>query len=200
MEAQNRTPSESEMYKLLVAKAGWLEAEISRSLPASCKGIISADDILQDVWIAAFKGRSSFRNDRLDALERWLRQVTNRKVLDVVRVARRQKRGGGRAPFRHRPSRVSSWGDFLDRVESGQRTPSREVSVKERERALRIALCGLPDDYRRVLRLRYLEGKSNAETAELMSRSVPAIRDLVFKGKRALRRQMGSSSMFFTDA
>ncbi len=195
MVVQGRTLSTVELQSLLVAGVRNLEEEVTRKMPAVCRRVISAEDILQEVWLAAFRGRASFRNDRPDAFDRWVTVLTERKLVDAARAARTMKRGSG-----HPGSRAASFGELFNRVASGSRTPSREVASREASRAVQIALCGLPEDWRRAIWLRHIEGRSPAEVAELMSRTVPAVRALLFKGMRELRARLGWSGMYFTDA
>ena len=64
-----------------------------------------------------------------------------------------------------------------------------------RERAVLLAnvLSELPADYREVLVLRELEGKSLAEVAERMGRSPNAVQKLWARALVLLRRRMQSS-------
>ena len=63
------------------------------------------------------------------------------------------------------------------------------MAQHEAERALHVAIAGLPDDYRQVIRLRYLEGKSIAETAAAMDRTSNAIRALTDRAKKKLQEE-----------
>lgn len=48
----------------------------------------------------------------------------------------------------------------------------------------------LKDDYRQVLELVYIEGASNAEAAEIMEKSERQIRNLLYRAKKALQKEL----------
>jgi RNA polymerase sigma-70 factor (ECF subfamily) len=62
--------------------------------------------------------------------------------------------------------------------------------VGESAARLAAALAELPDDQREAVRLRYLEGRSLAEIAERMDRTVVAAAGLVKRGLIHLRKSM----------
>ena len=200
MSHAQRTLTEAELQELLLSRANRLHRQAARKIPPRFKSVISAEDILQEVSIAAFRGLPSFREDRTDAFDRWMTTLVERKVVDACLAARTLKRGGDHLTVRNRRSRASSFLDLFDRVASSGRTPSREVSAKEATRAVRIALGSLPDDRRRAIWMRHIEGLSRAEIAEAMHKTDAAVNSLLFNGLRQMRRRLGRAAMFFSDA
>jgi RNA polymerase sigma-70 factor (ECF subfamily) len=63
---------------------------------------------------------------------------------------------------------------------------------------VQIAIDGLKDEYRDVLRLRYFDGLSVAATAERMGRTEPAVHMLCHRAVAQLRDVLGSASRYFT--
>ena len=200
MSHTQRTLTEAELQELLLTHANRLHRQAARKVPPRFKSVISAEDILQEVSIAAFRGVPSFRADRPDAFDRWMTTLVERKVVDACRAARTLKRGGGRRTVKAKRSRASSFVDLFDHVVSSGRSPSREVSAKEAVHAVRIALGSLPDDRRRAIWMRYIEGLPLAEIAEAMHKTNAAVNSLLFNGLRQLRRRLGRSAKFFSDA
>jgi RNA polymerase sigma factor (sigma-70 family) len=90
--------------------------------------------------------------------------------------------------------------ELLDCLAAKQRTPSREVSVKEATHAVRIALSSLPEKRRQAIWMRHIEGKSLAEIAQAMRKTNPAVNSLLFNGLRQLRRRLGCADRFFSDS
>ena len=60
------------------------------------------------------------------------------------------------------------------------------------------ALDGLKEDYREVLRLRYIQSLSVAETAQQMGRSDGAVMMLCNRGLQQLEEVIGDPSRFFS--
>ena len=161
---------------------------------------MSADDILQETWIAAFRHVGSFRANRPDAFDRWITVIAERKLIDACKGARRLKRGSTQRAAQPKPHQTTSWMDLFSYVASQERTPSRVMSAKEAQCAVQVALSSLPEDRRRAVWMRHIEGRSVAETAEAMKKTPAAVTSLVFNGLRQLGRQLGQAAKFFSDA
>ena len=191
--------SEACLQEELTKHAERMRLLIAAKIPASLQSVVSPDDILQEVWITAFRGRRGFRQNRPDALSRWISTMLERKLIDACRSARAQRRGGGR-DGRNVPVAVGSFVELFDRLAAGQRTPSREVSAKEAADAVRVALGSLPDNRRQAIWLRYIEGRPLADVAAVMGKSPPAVNSLVYNGLRQLRQRLERAAKFFSDA
>src|SRR5437762_1352259 len=69
-------------------------------------------------------------------------------------------------------------------------SPSGRAERNERLLRLADALARLPEDQRRSVELRHLQGLPLAEIAARMERSVDAVVGLIHRGLRALRRDL----------
>ena len=65
----------------------------SKRLWAQAQRCFPVDDILQEIWLGAWKGRASFRPARPDALKRWLNGIALHKELTTFRKFVRYVRG-----------------------------------------------------------------------------------------------------------
>ena len=72
------------------------------------------------------------------------------------------------------------------------------VQTEERRRVLRFCMDQLNADYREALYLVYFEGMSHAETAYLMGKTEKQIADLVYRGRKALKKRLEKEGI--TDA
>jgi RNA polymerase sigma-70 factor (ECF subfamily) len=84
-------------------------------------------------------------------------------------------------------------GEMLD---GDQRAPSTEDEVLDRLRDERLltAVRGLRADQAECVSLRFLQGLSLAETAEVMGRSAGAVKQLQLRAVRSLQRLLGEES------
>lgn len=176
-----------------------LRAFVDARLPARLRGRICVDDVLQEVWIAAFRNRAGFRADRPDALERWLTVIAQSRLLNIIKADMRIKRGGCEK-FAAQAARLLSYANLAGRVAFPGRTPSGEAAVCEASDAVRVALAGLPDARREVLLLRYIDGRTCEEIAVATNRTKAAVNSLLFRGLRQLNDLMGPAARYLSDA
>ena len=88
--------------------------------------------------------------------------------------------------------------ELLDILAVHERTPSRSAAHHELVRMVQDALDGLKEDYREVLRLRYIKSLSVADTAQKMGRSDGAVMMLCSRGLQELEEVIGDPSRFFS--
>jgi len=133
-----------------------LDAMRHENLPADK----SLDDLAQDVLLQICKDIGEFKVEEGASFSGWVKMVAQRKLIDIWRRARADKRGRGK---------VRHLGDF---DEDGGREhfaddrtvrPSVMVRFDELSRSMREAMAKLSDKHRRVIELRMLQGKAYAE-------------------------------------
>lgn len=152
----------------LQCRIGSLRKFVSRKIPHRFRSTISADDLLQEVWVAAYRTVSSFTPDGPNALDRWLTAIASSKLIDAMRAARAIKRGGDRDTLRNRRDRLTSLGELFARLQSPLKTPSSEFRAAEAAHAVSLSLNCLSDDRRRAVELQYVEGLPRKEIAARM--------------------------------
>lgn len=172
---------------------------IRRRIPPPLSRIIGAEDILQEVWLAAFGRPASLPASRAEDINRWLWRIAEQRLLNVIRDARRLKRGGGKHFEYAGHRRTTSYLDLFARVTSGRRTPSSEGAAREAVHAIQVAIGALPDEYRQAVLLFHIQGCSRADVAESMQKSEAAIASLLYRGRRMLRDTLGQAASFFSD-
>jgi len=187
------------LHLVLLPRVGQLRRYVQRQIPNRLRALLSADDILQEVWIAAYRTVESFTPDGPDALDRWLTTIAKSKVVDAIRAARRRKRGGDRRQIRNVARRLTSFTELFARIRSPQKTPSSEYSTIEIEHAVSISLNRLREDRRRAVHMRYIEERSHKEIAAEMGKSEAAVNSLLYNGLREMRSFLGDADKYFSD-
>jgi len=182
----------------LMGRADFLRRYVEAKIPSRLRRTVSADDILQDIWLTAFRSKADIGSLEVEEFNPWLTRVANRRLADAIRRAATAKRGG-REVILYAKQQNTSFVDLFGRVRSPQVTPSREVSTMEAVQAVQIALAALPEDYRTAITLRYINGSSCSQVAEAMRRSHGAVWSLLYRGKRRLRGLVGSLGKFFSE-
>ncbi len=185
-----------DITSVLLARAESLRHLVESKIPGRFRGILCAEDVLQEVWIAAFQTRPGEIRD----VDRWLTTVTHSKLVDALRMVRALKRGGGQRPLVSAAQRRSSFEDLFSRVCASQKTPSREISAQEARHAVQVALSMLPEDRRQAVHLRHIEGHSRKEIAGIMQTTEGAVNSLLYRGLNELRVRMGDAARYFSGA
>ncbi|EWC61661.1 RNA polymerase sigma factor RpoE [Actinokineospora spheciospongiae] len=134
-----------------------------------CGDPAEAEDVVQDAWIAAWRGRASFRGDA--AVSTWLYRVVTNTAMAHLR--------------RRRPTVA------LDEVPAGRLTdaqPSPEAwaLLGERASAVHRAIATLEPSQRVPLVLRELEGLSYKEVAGVLQVSVSVLHKRLYRARVAL--------------
>jgi RNA polymerase sigma-70 factor (ECF subfamily) len=129
-----------------------------------------AEDVLQEVLLKVWLHLASFRAE--SSFGTWVMRVAINEALQFYRRARCRPRG--QAPA-----------DLGALVFSGD-SPYQSVARVEVTRAVRSAVVGLPEKYRRVLILRDLEQRTERETAQWLQMNVPAVKTRLFRARQML--------------
>lgn len=189
---------EQELKRLLLQYDDNLRRYIGLRIPFRLSGILSSDDILQEVWIAAFRAAPSFRQLGPNAFEKWIGSIVLSKLVDAIKSARRLKRGGNLAILQAGSMCRSSLATLFAETTSGSRTPSIEYAAEEARSEIQQALERLPQDRRQAIQLHYIEDCTIPDIAAQMRKTVPAVKGLIFHGVRQLRKEMGRMDRFFS--
>ena len=134
--------------------------------------IAIAEDLAEDTFLRLmvkkprFSGRSSFRS--------WLYAIGRNVAVDYVR------RNSKVVPV---PSEEMT--DIADAADI-----EGAYIREEQQKIINKALEKLPPDYRRVIWLVFFEGLSNGEVALVMKKNERQIRNLLYRAKQSLRKEL----------
>jgi RNA polymerase sigma-70 factor (ECF subfamily) len=153
-------------------------------------GHLDPDDLVQQTLTRALEKRDRFRGSDNAQRAAWLRTLLSHTLIDAARGLARAGAGARslEAAIEQSSARLQLF------LAADQTSPSRQVDRQERLLRLADALASLPDDQRRAVELKHLQGLPLVEVARQMSRSVPAVAGLLQRGMKALRSEMGGLS------
>jgi RNA polymerase sigma-70 factor (ECF subfamily) len=186
--AAARAGSSEALGQLLEGCRGYLLLVAERELDPDLRAKGGASDLVQEALVDAVRDFARFEGDTEAALLAWLRRLLLHNLTDFTRLYRdTDKRQVGReVPL--------AAGDSSERrgptPGADILSPSGQAMQHEQAAALERALDRLPEDYRRVLTLRYLEGRSFAEIGRLMQRSANAARKLWTRAVEHLQQEL----------
>jgi RNA polymerase sigma-70 factor (ECF subfamily) len=175
-----------------------LKRHIARRLSAAVPGVVSADDILQQTFVQAARGVSSF-NGNAAGFRAWLTTIATNLILDAQKRNRRERRSPAR---RDAPATCSDDGPFtniVDRLAGDITPPVGRVERQESIFRMRAAIANLSPEHREVIQRYYLHDQPLQEIAAAMGRTKEAVRGLCYRARKDLREIMGGSSLFFSN-
>lgn len=131
-----------------------------------------SQDVASDVFVRLLEAVQARRGPETN-LKAWLLATASHRINDMHRKAYRR--------------RMESLPETLaDPVGS----PVEDYEIRERKEQVRQALAGLTDEQQHVLALRFGDGFSIEETANLMKKNVNAVKQLQFRALAALHRKV----------
>lgn len=171
-----RGGSRDALGKVLESARQYLLSIARQELEADLRAKNSPSDVVQETFVEAQRAFGQFQGDTEDELLAWLRQLLLHRVGKLRRRYRdTQKR---------RLAREVALGadDSSDGPAGGltanMLSPSGQAMENEQDQALQAALGRLPEDYRRIITLRYQEQLPFEEIGRLLQRSPDAARKL----------------------
>jgi RNA polymerase sigma-70 factor (ECF subfamily) len=140
-----------------------------------------AEDVAQETFVRAWRGLPSFRAECRFAT--WLYRIARNVCLN-------------RLPQLQAELRQT---DVLGHtVACPDPTPGDVLDAKERREFLHAELARLPAKYRLVLTLRYLQGFSYAEIAEVLNLPLGTVKTHLYRGREALAARLAAGELEMT--
>jgi RNA polymerase sigma-70 factor (ECF subfamily) len=143
-----------------------------------------AEDVTQDVLLQVVRNLGSFRGEA--ALPTWLHRVTVNAAL-----AHRRKRAAREG--RQVRESVESFVEHEHEDAPARRwsvEPEEAVLTDETHQVIEEAIARLPEMYRDLFVLADVEGLPNAEIAELLGLSVPAVKSRLHRARLMMRKAL----------
>ena len=140
-----------------------------------CGGTEDAQDVVQDAFVLAYTKLSSFQ--RQSAFYTWLYRIAvnlliSRKRRTKLAVSLDERHERGIEPI------------------DGQARPTAALESRDRIEQVRAALLALPDEQRRVIVLREIEGWPYETIAEVLDLPIGTVRSRLHRARMELREML----------
>jgi len=145
---------------------------------------VVAEDLVQEVFLAALGSLDKFRGE--SQLYTWLRSIASHKLNDFYRRQARQPRA--------ERSDADTDALRLERATDNEQPVQSVMEHEETREEIQQALVDLPQDYRRVLILKYLEEMPVLEISQVMGRSPKSVEGLLSRARKALRTNLAENN------
>lgn len=149
-----------------------------------CGNSEDAEEAAQDAFLALWRGIDRFRQE--SSLSTWIYRLATNACIDTLR--RRKKQSGSVS--------LDDEELFVDAVDTSPQ-PQETVEHREAQKLLQEGLSTLPEEYRKVLILREIEGLSYTEIAESASIELGTVKSRISKGRSLLRNFLSGNGNFF---
>ena len=166
-----RSKREPELFALLVRR---YEAPFLRRARTILFSPEDAEEVVQDAFTKIYLYADKYRPQEGATFSSWAYTILNRVA--YTRYTARRKEGGVRANLEpeHYESLPDAKAEFLE-----------DLSIRDEVIA---ALAKLPEAAAHILRLQFIEGKSQEEIAESENLSVPAVKTRVHRAKKLFKQ------------
>jgi RNA polymerase sigma-70 factor (ECF subfamily) len=144
-----------------------------------------AEDLVHEVFLAAVGSLDKFRGD--SQLYTWLRSIALHKINDFYRRQAREPESGEWSPDFDAMKQLEQTGDDKPATLTVLESEEARQSVQQ-------ALRDLPQDYRKVLVLKYLEDMPVLAISQIMGRSPKSVEGLLSRARRAMRDNLESNN------
>ncbi len=148
-------------------------------------GEASAEDVVQDTWIAVLRGLSKF--EHRSSFKTWLLRILVNRAKTAGTRERRSIAIDLADPEAVASSRFDEHGAWSEPPVPFTDAIDESLANDKILRLVRQAINRLPDPHRAVVMLRDIEGLSTMEVAELLELSVANVRVILHRGRSRVR-------------
>src|ERR1700677_70273 len=156
----------------------------SKRLYAVAHGVLQnpteAEDVVQETFLKAYSRRWMIRDP--EKFPAWLCRIARNRALDLLK--------------KHRPERFPGEDGALEEVpDHGVPHPGESLSLAERSDAIHRLMDVLPENHRIAITLRFMDGMDYSEIGKTMGLSHGALRGLLDRAMKTLRKKIGSATL-----
>jgi RNA polymerase sigma-70 factor (ECF subfamily) len=140
-----------------------------------------AEDIAQEAFIRAFINIQSFNIDL--KFSTWLFRIATNLCIDRIRKKK---------PDYYLDAEVAGTDglNMYSQISSKTDMPEKELESLELEETIQREILKLPEKYRTVIVLKYIEELSLIEISEILNLPIGTVKTRIHRGREALRKQL----------
>ena len=166
------------LERLLARQHERLERMARRKLGTGLKARVRTSDILQSTFLDVIRSVPDFEGESEEAFGGWVARILENNIRDKGKYFAAQKR--------REPTTPLDVEDDAPGLPAPTPTPSACAAGAEDLLLVSRALEALPEDYRRIIILRQIDGRSHKEAAEILGRTEAATRMLLSRARASL--------------
>lgn len=168
-----------------------LLAFIERQLGPALRRKVDVEDIFQEVSIDCVRAVSDVDLSSREPFN-WFCQQAERRVIDSYRkYFGAQKRAASKELPLGNAGGATQQGGLINMLVASMTSPSQAFSRQQKEFRLLEQMQSLSEEQREAIRLRYVQGVSTKEIAELLGKTDGAVRVMLTRTIKQLASQLG---------
>ena len=176
---QRTLDGEQKAFELLVLK---YQSRLERLVARMVRHTDSVPDIVQDSFINAYKALHQFRGEA--QFYTWLHRIAMNTARKALLEMKRDPTVNESALL---PADAPDDETFAYKHEpTSNETPESLVAAQQIAQAVHAAMDALPEEHRRALALREMDGLSYEEIAALMDCPIGTVRSRIFRAREAV--------------
>jgi len=138
-----------------------------------------ANDLAQDTFIKAYQALRSFKGG--SSFYTWIYRIAVNKTINFLK----QRRHKGHLSLNELDFHAENDPDLIALI--SDKTPQREVGLKELKEKLNMAMQRLSEPHRLVVTLHDVQGLAHEEIAEIMECNIGTVRSRLFYARQQLQ-------------
>ncbi len=145
----------------------------------------SSMDIMQEVFIKVFRSINTFDESR--PFWPWLKRIAVNTCLNYERDQQKHVHAALDSLYVDKP-------DLINIIDSRTNIEG-DLAAQDMKRFIQEAIIELPDSYRMVLALRYMEEMSYKEMASILDQPIGTVKSNLCRGRNLLKAKLKSSGL-----
>lgn len=167
-----RSKSEPELFAILVRRH---EAALLRRAKVILRSPEDAEEVVQDAFTKMYLYADKYRPQEGASFSSWMYTILNRVAYTKYATARKHSGRHAELEPEHFESLPDARAEFIE-----------DLTIRDEVIA---ALARLPESAAKILRLQFIEGKTQEEIAESEGLSVPAVKTRVHRAKKLFKER-----------
>ena len=170
---------EQKAFEMLMSK---YQRRLFRLITRFVKDEHDVNDVAQEAMIKAYRALPGFRGE--SAFYTWLYRI-------AINTAKNFLITSGKRPFVSAEA-ANEEGDVLDMSDqvADYHTPEAEMVNREILQTVEAAISKLPDDLRKAITLREMDGLSYEESAQIMDCPIVTVRSRIFRAREVIAKDL----------
>lgn len=142
-----------------------------------------AEDIAQEAFVRAYTNLHTF--DQKRKFSTWLFRIATNLCIDRIRKKK---------PDYYLDAEVAGTEglDMYSQIAADEQLPEEQLEQLEMQERIQYEISRLPEKYRSVIVLKYIEELSLQEIGEILDMPLGTVKTRIHRGREALRKQLSS--------
>ncbi|MGE8034906.1 RNA polymerase sigma factor SigW [Lysinibacillus sp. KCTC 33748] len=142
-----------------------------------------SEDITQEAFVRAYMNLHTF--DQKRKFSTWLYRIATNLCIDRIRKKK---------PDYYLDAEVAGTEglDMYSQIAAGDQLPEEQIEQMELQDRIQYEIGRLPDKYRSVIVLKYIEELSLQEISEILDMPLGTVKTRIHRGREALRKQLNN--------